>query len=303
MIKLLDRDGNLVAKYGYDSWGKIIYVRDGNGADVSGNASHIANINPIRYRSYYYDRETDLYYLNSRYYDPETGRFLNADDPHMVMAAQDLQGLNLYAYCNNDPVNNIDEFGYSSIDIRDYRQRSWMVRLLLMLLRGDPNVERNRVQYLLSRQISRNFRLYIKAGWKESSNISVTRTDLSISAGRVLNVSLSRNGRLEFATNVNLGRGIKGAYLRGFERGLRGKTFVAMRIYTVIDNSIKVYFEFGVEIATWLKLTMVAGLALASLLLPKLSPMFVKKKIGILRPRAALISAGFVPSRIGALVF
>jgi len=68
--------------------------------------------NPFRYRSYYYDFETNLYYLNSRYYDPETGRFVNADDIGVLTQAKDiLNGLNLYSYCNNNPVNFTDENG------------------------------------------------------------------------------------------------------------------------------------------------------------------------------------------------
>ena len=64
---------------------------------------HIANVNPIRYRSYYYDRETNLYYLESRYYDPETGRFLNADNLG-YMEPETIQGMNLYVYCGNNPM-------------------------------------------------------------------------------------------------------------------------------------------------------------------------------------------------------
>ena len=74
----------------------------------------IGNINPIRYRGYYYDTETGLYYLKARYYDPETGRFISQDnvsylDPEHVM------GLNLYLYCNNNPVMYTDPTGQFAI--------------------------------------------------------------------------------------------------------------------------------------------------------------------------------------------
>ena len=73
----------------------------------------IAIKNPFRYRSYYYDFETNLYYLNSRYYDPEIGRFINADDVTTLDLTQVvLNGLNLYAYCLNNPINQADENGY-----------------------------------------------------------------------------------------------------------------------------------------------------------------------------------------------
>ena len=58
--------------------GKVLSVTDANGVDISKAETHIANINPFRYRSYYYDTETKLYYLQSRYYNPEVGRFVNA---------------------------------------------------------------------------------------------------------------------------------------------------------------------------------------------------------------------------------
>ncbi|MBO5967648.1 MAG: RHS repeat-associated core domain-containing protein, partial [Clostridia bacterium] len=99
-----------VAKYVYDAWGNILAITDGSGTDVSAVADHIANVNPIRYRSYYYDRETNLYYLETRYYDPETGRFLNADSID-YLDPETLTGLNLYAYCINNPVMYLDSSG------------------------------------------------------------------------------------------------------------------------------------------------------------------------------------------------
>ena len=74
---------------------------------------YVALKNPFRYRGYYYDNETKLYYLNSRYYDPELGRFINIDDISVLEATQiALNGLNLYAYCLNNPVNEVDKSGY-----------------------------------------------------------------------------------------------------------------------------------------------------------------------------------------------
>ncbi|MDE6442405.1 MAG: RHS repeat-associated core domain-containing protein [Clostridia bacterium] len=100
-IAILDSSGNIVVQYKYDAWGYHT---------VSGSNTTLGNLNPFRYRSYYFDTETKLYYLQSRYYDPETGRFLNMDsldyaDPETI------NGLNLFAYCGNNPVMNVDPEG------------------------------------------------------------------------------------------------------------------------------------------------------------------------------------------------
>ena len=92
----------LAAEYKYDAWGKCV-VTD---VDNSG----IGNINPIRYRGYYYDSDTGLYYLNARYYDPEVGRFISADSTQLL-EPNTINGLNLYAYCGNNPVMNVDPSG------------------------------------------------------------------------------------------------------------------------------------------------------------------------------------------------
>jgi len=75
---IMDSHYNVISTYEYDSWGNILSIKDRSGNSIT-DETNIAIINPYRYRSYYYDEETKLYYLNSRYYNPKWGRFINAD--------------------------------------------------------------------------------------------------------------------------------------------------------------------------------------------------------------------------------
>lgn len=108
IIGIYDSNGNVVVEYTYDSWGKLISIT-GSLADTIGVS------NPLRYRGYVYDTDTELYYLQSRYYDPETGRFINADS--LLVAGNYLQGTNMYAYCYKNPVMYVDPTGYNSEDL------------------------------------------------------------------------------------------------------------------------------------------------------------------------------------------
>ena len=101
----------LVASYEYDPWGKVTSVKGSSGAILSLEAypNHIAHVNPIRYRGYYYDNETGFYYLQSRYYDPAISRFINADS--YGSTGQAFLGTNMFAYCNNNPVLGVDPDG------------------------------------------------------------------------------------------------------------------------------------------------------------------------------------------------
>lgn len=92
-----------MARYSYDAWGACTILSD--------TTNGVATINPFRYRGYYFDTETNFYYLQSRYYDPQTGRFINTDEPSCfaVMAPGTL--LNAFAYCGNNPVNDEDISG------------------------------------------------------------------------------------------------------------------------------------------------------------------------------------------------
>ena len=101
VIALLDSSGGYAAWYVYDAWGKVL--------TVSGSNTTLANANPLRYRGYYYDTETGLYYLQSRYYDPVVKRFINCDE--YASTAQGFIGYNPFAYCLNNPVSLIDVNG------------------------------------------------------------------------------------------------------------------------------------------------------------------------------------------------
>lgn len=124
IIGIYDTNGNQLVKYVYDAWGnhKTFVLYQGNFVDISIENDYaddnyqekvqLATLNPFRYRSYYFDKETGLYYLNARYYDPEIGRFINADNISILSDVKDIiNGLNLFAYCLNNPVNTTDETG------------------------------------------------------------------------------------------------------------------------------------------------------------------------------------------------
>ena len=110
VIRIYDGAGAVVANYNYDAWGNVISVTDANGAAIT-DSTHIANVNPLRYRGYYYDSETGLYYLQSRYYDPAVKRFINADG--YVSTGTGALGYNMFAYCLNNPVTLSDPTGRS----------------------------------------------------------------------------------------------------------------------------------------------------------------------------------------------
>jgi len=114
IIGIMDAGFNRVATYEYDAWGRILSIRDELGEEIK-DEYHIARINPFRYRSYYYDEESGLYYLKSRYYNPVWGRFLNADG--IIGTSERRTGYNLYSYVENNPVSAVDSDGEFGIAI------------------------------------------------------------------------------------------------------------------------------------------------------------------------------------------
>ncbi|MEE0128969.1 MAG: RHS repeat-associated core domain-containing protein [Eubacterium sp.] len=119
VVAIADKDGNVLANYAYDSWGKV--------TEITGNTA-LAEQNPIRYRSYYFDFETEWYFLNTRYYSPDMCRFINADG--VVGANSDVLAYNNFAYCSNDPVNNTDSNGQWKIknfvkQVKSWAKKTW----------------------------------------------------------------------------------------------------------------------------------------------------------------------------------
>jgi RHS repeat-associated protein len=102
IIGIYNQSGKKVVSYIYDSWGKLVKM-DGE------MASTIGEINPFRYRGYYYDSETGLYYLQSRYYDPEICRFISSDTVFDLGCG--LSSYNIFQYCGNNPINKVDPTG------------------------------------------------------------------------------------------------------------------------------------------------------------------------------------------------
>ena len=106
VMSIVDGTGAVKATYNYDPYG--------NPVGTVPAANSIGAVNPLRYRGYYYDSEIGLYYLQSRYYDPNLGRFLNADN--LVSTGQGILGNNMFAYCGNNPVAYSDSLGSSGGD-------------------------------------------------------------------------------------------------------------------------------------------------------------------------------------------
>ena len=107
-IAAIKNSRDTVVQYNYDAWGNH-KVLNASGVEIV-TVNDIGNLNPFRYRGYYYDTETGLYYLQTRYYDPEVGRFISRDSIEYA-DPESINGLNLYAYCGNNPVMNVDPNG------------------------------------------------------------------------------------------------------------------------------------------------------------------------------------------------
>ena len=111
VMHIVNASGTVVASYDYDPYGKVISA-----------VGSLANINPLRYRGYVYDWETGLCYVSSRYYDPEIGRWINADTTDVLsLPYYHLGQYNLFSYCNNNPVNDRDDDG----------QLSWLAKIAI----------------------------------------------------------------------------------------------------------------------------------------------------------------------------
>ena len=108
IVGIVNQSGNQIVGYTYDAWGNILTT-------TGSSANTLGKYNPLRYRGYVYDSETRFYYLQSRYYDPELGRFINSDA--LVSTGQGVLGNNMFTYCGNNPIRRLDFTGTAFADI------------------------------------------------------------------------------------------------------------------------------------------------------------------------------------------
>ena len=128
IIAITDTTGTVVAEYSYDAWGKCTVTCDCCG---------IASVNPYRYRGYYYDDEIKMCYIDSRFYDSAIGRFICSDIVENIAVTQNILEINLYSYCECDPINNYDINGAIS----------W--KKILSVLNKIANVAKKLLEYLI----------------------------------------------------------------------------------------------------------------------------------------------------------
>ncbi len=131
---IIDSSGKKKVSFSYDAFGKVTETYYANITTITGIFEYIKQkvirtVTPFGYRGYCYDTFTGLYYLQSRYYDPNTGRFINADDTNYLNATGTVLGCNLFAYCENDPVNRVDPKGtvslnYLSVTISSFKKNN-----------------------------------------------------------------------------------------------------------------------------------------------------------------------------------
>lgn len=232
VIALLNANGTLAASYNYGAWGN--YSVHGADGKKTTDATFIGHINPLRYRGYYYDRETRLYYLQSRYYDFANCRFINADANGFLSA-------NMFAYCENNPINGCDPSG------------EWVHLVVGAVLGAVANVA---TSYLSAKTNGENYSLLCAGIDAASGAVSGALAASGVGlAGQVIGnaaIDVAKgilNGQTstkEIATNAFLGGvggliGGKGASFGNAKSIMRSGQQFAKRVFTYKDSFRKAF--------------------------------------------------------------
>ena len=166
----LDSESNVEINMEYDAWGKPIIKQGSSWAEGLLMAMLMAVTN-VGYRGYFYDFETGLYYLRSRYYDPEIGRFINADDTDYLGYDDTPLSMNLFAYCCNNSVNGVDYSGkfcyYSKVKIgnKHYQYAYLKYQTYQIDYRGYYVTPKKKETYFVGNIIFKNYSLEVTYKW------------------------------------------------------------------------------------------------------------------------------------------
>ena len=268
VLSIIDASSGATAvTYTYDAWGRLI--------SKSGTSSDYASIyeyNPLTYRGYIYDSETGFYYLQSRYYDPTVGRFLNADDTQYLGASGTLLSLNLFVYCENDPVNLVDSTGTSSYspkeEIQRYIGEAWMARLMNKYI---SKLIRDKVELIHFSCLGFEISLFLTVtanNPKDNRNVKLSKSGFEASFKNV-SFSLGWGGKLESSFNISSGR-----YGVGIMKGRdwRKSYLALMATYTTKDSRMVFTMGVYVSMSHLLKLAVAVTVAGACVLVPVITP-------------------------------
>lgn len=280
IIAIVDKDAKTIARYSYDAWG-VPEIK------LDSSECQIATINPFRYRGYYYDGETELYYLLSRYYNPSLGRFINSDAIDWLGTNEQIIETNIFAYCKNDCVNLSDEIGFGGIDslLGVLGSSIDILAKIIDMIGNSCNKERKALENsvaLLTKRQSRNL-ASIKSLQEETGKLSkrlgwigygITFVSLvvgfaaSYSTGHDLDASLIELGIESFIALIEFGAGKLFdwiarfipyvGFLIGFIAGwlishLLDKFFNSRRVERIISKFKSYIQNVKISVGNWLK--------------------------------------------------
>ena len=212
VVAIYCADGNVVAEYRYDAWGNHLAIEGGE----------IAHINPIRYRGYYWDAETQLYYLQSRYYCPALRRFISADV--YLDTGVGILGTNVYIYCNNDPVNLWDPDGRAPLSNQTMQLRQELLQ--------------HRIE-LQIRQLPGVMRAPVRNAVADLPN-NIGAHEVALSNIIALNTLISDISRITALNSQQVG-----LFLNTGERTLRRHTFTVSEAENILANFQMLTFGMG----------------------------------------------------------
>ncbi len=205
-------------RYSYDSWGKLEGIYNSLGDEISDYVNDIAVQNPFRYRGYQYDSDTGLYYLQSRYYDPDVKRFINADG--LISVDQEFLGNNLYTYCGNNPITYVDYTG-NRYDVSGNPSSDDAETVRMGIQASQSGKDNSKVQETKSKKSNTNS---VSGQFQEG----VVKGSGSITGGYG-----EVNGRLQINSKDNQSNGMLGGYAKISGLNANGKIGVGNNYTTV----------------------------------------------------------------------